>query len=112
MKVIFTAVALAALARAMPVNSVRQFQVGPPSTTFPDPITGPPATLPPDIPIILPPITGPVIIGKTDAETNGKDDEFIIFPPVTGPLIPDKPVGGGAIIPDPTIPGGPLKPSN
>lgn len=142
MKAVFTTLALAALAVGLPTSlNGRQFQIEPPSTSFPDPIGEPPATLPPDTPVILPPITGPIQIGKRDAATtNGKDDEFIIFPPITspikigkkdaaeaaiekgdefiifppitGPLIPDKPVGGSPIRPDPTVPGAPLKPGN
>lgn len=120
MKAIFTttALALAALAVALPTNlgnNARQFQIEPPSTSFPDPVGEPPVTLPPDTPVILPPITGPIQIGKRDAAakaTRGGGDEWIIFPPVTGPLIPDKPIPGSPIKPDPTVPGKPLTPGN
>lgn len=140
MKVVSATLALAALAVALPTSlNGRQFQIEPPSTSFPDPIGEPPVTLPPDTPVLLPPITGPIQIGKRDAvkatgddefiifppitspikigkrdtaKRTGKDDEFIIFPPITGPMIPDKPVQGSPIKPDPTVPGTPLKPSN
>ena len=108
MKPVLATLALAALTPALPTGlDARQFEVGPPETSFPGPITAPPVTLPPDVPVVLPPISGPIHIGKREAT---KGDEFIIFPPKVGPLIPDKPVGGH-VKPEPTVPGGPMTPS-
>lgn len=108
MKAVLTALALAAVATALPTGlDSRQFEIGDPGTSFPPPITAPPVTLPPDVPVVLPPISGPIHIGKREPT---KGDEFIIFPPKVGPLIPDKPVGSH-VKPEPTVPGGAMKPS-
>ncbi|RYP14853.1 hypothetical protein DL765_006071 [Monosporascus sp. GIB2] len=101
MKVIFTTLALAALAQALPAAiKERQFTIGDPEVSFPPPITEPPVELEPDTPVLLPPIGGPIEISRRN-EASDKD-EFIIFPPITGPMIPEKPV----------VPGKPIKPSD
>ncbi|RYP78508.1 hypothetical protein DL771_000461 [Monosporascus sp. 5C6A] len=104
MKVVAATLALAALAHALPAAiKERQFTIGDPEVSFPEPITEPPVVLEPDTPVLLPPIGGPIEISEKD--------EFILFPPVTGPMIPDKPITGGPMKPDPVIPGKPVKPS-
>ncbi|RYO87253.1 hypothetical protein DL766_010326 [Monosporascus sp. MC13-8B] len=111
MKVVFATLALAALVQALPAAiKERQFTIGDPEVSFPEPITEPPVELEPDTPVLLPPIGGPVEISGRN-EASDKDDEFIIFPPITGPMIPDKPVTGGPMKPDPVVPGKPIKPS-
>jgi hypothetical protein len=132
----FITIALATLSHGLPISENnkealegRQFTIGDGSTTFPVPF--PPGTIP-DVPIILPPITGGIdpdkrgdifilppgaisggiIPDKPVTPKPGKRDD-IFFPPgaVTGGLIPDKPVPGGPLVPDPYVPGGSVEPS-
>jgi hypothetical protein len=91
---VLTALALAAVAQGLPITDDKTVQ----ERDWP---------YPPNVPILLPPITGP--IKPSDKK---KRDEFTFpFEPITGPLVPDAPVPGGPITPDPYVPGGGIKPS-
>jgi hypothetical protein len=96
---VLTTIALAAFAQGLPITDDSQMLRAR--------VDIPPSPSPPIfVPIIHPPITGPIV------PSTKRDDDFN-FPgsPIVGPITPDKPQDGGAIVPDPYVPGGDIEPS-